>query len=73
MLIFDEPNISGGWVCPICKTNNIKPVTLIPREETIKGHTAKAEQVHVDCLSLILYRNGPVSFIAQDIREDSLK
>ena len=56
MRIFDEPNLSNPeWRCPICKTRNKKPVTLVGIYGTREGNTEEAEQVHVDCLELTMY------------------
>ena len=73
MQIFETPNRSGTWRCPICGTNKDSPVTLIPIEGTLKGRIMEAVQIHIECLDLTIYKNGPVKFIAQDIREDKLK
>lgn len=52
MRIFDEPNISDGFTCPICGNGDIKPVTLVGILETLKDYNMEAVQVHVDCLDL---------------------
>lgn len=53
MKIFDHPAMES-WECPICRTNEDKPVTLIPIHGTREGNMQKAEQVHVECLCLEL-------------------
>ena len=52
MRIFEKPNTSGDWKCPICGTAEEKPITLIGIEGTEDGMNQKAEQMHVDCLNL---------------------
>jgi len=53
MRVFKEPNLSNGWVCPICYTNEKKPVVLIPVEGTEEGNNIQAEQFHLDCIGLV--------------------
>jgi len=57
MKIFPRPNTSNNWKCPICETNNEKEVTLIEIDGTKDDHIAQADQVHVECLDLILYKD----------------
>ena len=57
MKIFDEPNLSGDWVCPICGTNENKEVTLIGIDGTGKGNNMQAIQVHMDCIELTFYKS----------------
>jgi hypothetical protein len=52
MRIWDHPNTSDGWVCPICGTADDKPVTLVGIDGTEKGNIMRAEQFHVDCIDL---------------------
>lgn len=51
MKIFEQPNLIT-FRCPICGTNDKKPVTLVPIYGTEKDGMAQAIQVHVDCLEL---------------------
>ena len=37
-------------VCPLCQTNNFKPVVLVPIDGTRDGQNYKAIQVHLDCI-----------------------
>jgi hypothetical protein len=62
MKIFDHMNTSGKDVCPICKTKEDKPVTLIPIDGTEDGNTMQAKPVHVSCIELSLL---------PDLNEDS--
>lgn len=52
MRVFKHPNLTNGWRCPICNTNDDKPVTLIGITGTENGNIIQAEQFHVDCLEL---------------------
>jgi len=54
MRIFDHPNLSNNWVCPHCKKNTDKPVTLVPIPGTEEGNIMQAEQYHVDCVHRIM-------------------
>lgn len=65
MKIFDHPNMEG-WNCPICGTNEDKPVTLIPVVGTKQGNIAEAKQIHVECLDLTIAKysvNDSIIFI----------
>jgi len=54
MRVFEKPNLSNNWKCPVCGTSDIKEVVLIGIEGTREGFgTIEAEQVHLDCLELI--------------------
>lgn len=52
MKIFEHPNTSHDWKCPICKTNADKPIVLIGIDGTEEGNIMQAEQFHVDCIEL---------------------
>ena len=51
MRIFDHPNLSNDWKCPICHTNDNDSVTLISVAGTEKGNNTEAEQVHIKCIN----------------------
>lgn len=53
MRIFKTPNTAHGWKCPICKSNRISDVVLIPIHGTYDDGISEAEQVHFDCLDLV--------------------
>ena len=53
MRVFKKPNLSSGWKCPICKTDEEKEVVLIGITETRKGYNIEAEQVHLGCIDLL--------------------
>lgn len=57
MRIWDKPNTSHDWKCPICKTNEEKPVTLCAKVGTKKGNIMEAEQIHVDCINLYYHED----------------
>jgi len=57
MKIFDHPNLTD-FKCSICGTNDDKPVTLIGISGSEDGHTMRAEQIHVDCIDLILIQGN---------------
>lgn len=50
MRIFDHPNTSGGFSCPVCKKADDKPIVLIGIQGTEEGMNMEAKQVHLDCL-----------------------
>lgn len=66
MRIFKEPNNTADWKCPICKTNDIKPVTLVEIIGTQEGNNIEAEQIHVDCIQLSYDRKYQV--LIQNLR-----
>jgi hypothetical protein len=68
MRIFEKMNTSGKEVCPICKTQNQKPVILIVKAGTREGNIAEAIQVHVDCLELIYDKTH--GLIYQKVEDD---
>lgn len=53
MRIFEHPNISSGWKCPICGTNDDKQIALIGIAGTENGRNMEAEQIHIECIDLI--------------------
>jgi len=53
MRVFKKPNLSSGWKCPICKTDEEKEVVLIGITGTRMGYNIEAEQVHLGCLDLL--------------------
>ena len=54
MRVFDHPNMTD-FECPICCTNDDKPVVLIEIYGTECGRNIEAKQVHLDCLELTIY------------------
>lgn len=54
MRIFKEPNTEGGFVCPICNTGDVEPVTLVGVAGTEEGNNMQAMQVHIKCLQLVI-------------------
>lgn len=55
MRVFDEPNVSNGWACPICGEATKKPVVLIGIKGTEEGRNIQAEQFHLDCIELTFF------------------
>lgn len=53
---------TGNWgdeVCPICKTNKLGEVILVPIAGTKEGNIAQAKQVHTKCLEdKLFYQSG---------------
>lgn len=52
MRVFEHPNVTGGFACPICGTGENKPVVLIGTAGTKEGHIMEARQYHLDCIEL---------------------
>jgi len=67
MRVFEHPNTSAGWKCPICKTDADKEVVLIGVAGTEEGHIMQAEQIHLDCIELRLVKGDKKTFLAQEI------
>jgi len=53
MKIFEHMNTDDK--CPICGTNEDKPVTLIGVVGTEEDNNMEAVQIHIDCLDLLYY------------------
>lgn len=60
MRVFDHPNTGSGWKCPVCQTDEDKPVTLIAIDGTQRGNIVEAEQFHLDCIELTWSRHNNV-------------
>jgi len=58
MKVFDHPNVSGGWKCPICHTAHDIPIVLIGIFGTEDGDTVQAEQFHLECLDLRWHKDS---------------
>ena len=58
MRIFEHPNTSDGWLCPICRTNEDIPVTLIGIAGTEEGRIIQAEQFHIECLEFTWFKDS---------------
>ena len=69
MRIFDEPNISGGWKCPICNTDKVGKIVLIGVAGTEDDNNMEAEQFHLDCLCLTY--NKKYDVILQHLERES--
>lgn len=52
MRIFEKPNLSNNWKCPICEKSDEKSVVLIGIRGTEEENIMQAEQFHLDCLEL---------------------
>lgn len=71
MKIFAKPNLNDRkWVCPICRKNTEKQITLIPINGTQNGSIIRAEQVHVDCLDFTLFMMGGKQAIAMFLNQE---
>jgi len=55
MRIFEHPNSSTPWKCPICGEDDDRPIALIPVAGTQKGNIAEAAQFHLECIDLTWY------------------
>jgi hypothetical protein len=62
---FDHPNMSHGFKCPICKTNDDKPVVLIGVNGTQDDGIIEGHQYHLDCIDLLEYDLNDKTLIAQ--------
>lgn len=52
MRVFQHPNRSGGFRCPICKTSADRPVVLVGIPGTENGNIQQAAQAHAECYEL---------------------
>lgn len=59
MRIFEKPNKSGAWKCPVCGRDDDGAVFLvaIAGQDVIPGDPYEAKQIHVDCIDLYLHED----------------
>jgi len=62
MRIFKEPNLSNDWKCPICHKADKKEVVLIGIAGTESNGNVEAEQIHLDCITLVYDKQHEVLF-----------
>jgi len=65
MRVFKKPNLSSGWKCPICGTDEEKKVVLIGVVGTREGLNVQAEQFHLECINL--WFDKKMGIIYQDV------
>jgi len=72
MRVFEHPNMVN-FVCPICNTNDDKPIVLIAVDGTEDDGIVEAKQYHLDCIQLteIKMDTGNMNLLFQivDVRE----
>ena len=68
MRTFDHPNLYG-FLCPICKTSEDKPVVLIGIEGTEDDGNMQARQYHLACIDLIEARGMSGKYLIQAVPE----
>ena len=51
--VFEHPNMSGGFVCPVCKCGADDPVVLAPIPGTQHDNIVECKQVHAKCWEVI--------------------
>ena len=75
MRIFEHPNLEDGkWKCPICQTNDDKPIALIPIADKIDGNIVECRQYHVECIESMEYKRGKDVYLImkmEDMTNDS--
>ena len=52
--VFDHPNMSTGFECPICHTSADAPVVLVGIPGTEDDGVMEARQVHKECFDLVM-------------------
>lgn len=55
---FAHPNMSGGFVCPVCNTGKDAPVVLVGIPGTESDGTIECKQVHSECYELVCKMNN---------------
>lgn len=65
MRVFDHPNMTGGFICPICGKGTDAPVTLIGIRGTERDRIMEARQYHIDCIELTSVQVSDGEIIAQ--------
>lgn len=58
MRVFEHPNMTGGFICPICGTGEDAPVVLVGIAGTEEGRVIQARQYHLGCIDLIEHHPG---------------
>lgn len=66
MRVFDHPNMEG-FVCPICKTSEDKPVVLIGIASTAEGGIMQARQYHLECIELFECTAMSTTYLVQEV------
>ncbi len=67
MNIFEHAN-TNNWQCPICKTNEDKPVALIKIQGTEKNNNMQVKQIHIECIDLTIMRLSESSLLVQQYK-----
>jgi hypothetical protein len=67
MKTFKGPNLSDGWKCPICGTDEDKEVVLIGVDGTQDGNLIESHQYHLSCIELIEHDMGEDLVLAMRI------
>ena len=62
MRVFEHPNLNN-FRCPLCGTNNDKPVVLVGIEGTEDGGNMKARQYHLDCIELTEVKENDKTYL----------
>lgn len=60
MRVFEEPNLSNGWKCPICNQGTAGQVILAGKAGTEDDGIAEAEQFHLECIELVYHEREKV-------------
>lgn len=51
--VFERPNTSHDWKCPVCRTANEAQVILVPIPGTEKDGIVEAQQFHLRCANIV--------------------
>lgn len=60
MKVFEKPNLSRDWKCPVCKTSDVKPITLVGIAGTEDDGIIECEQFHIDCMEPVWHKDQNV-------------
>jgi hypothetical protein len=55
---FEHPNMTNGFICPICKTSKDFPVVLVGIPGTEEDGIIECSQVHSKCYQLVAEMNN---------------
>jgi len=67
MILYDHPDLSGRFRCPVCGTSEDRPVLKVPREWDSMGPISTV-QVHLSCLDLRLRPRLDMFEVHQDLQ-----
>lgn len=66
MDIIETPN-KEDWECVVCKTNETKPIVMIPGTYAQNNSTVEAIVVHIECLNPVFIKRSDDTLVLTQI------